>query len=179
MAFLGACSSNLPAAPSTPMASSMSILGRGRCGNVLRTVLRGQEVALKVVDLWKAPSLHDVLKHEIDVYQQLHHLQGVYIPRLVWSGFLGSKLYGLATTIVGSQLRPTPITRRTVFTALRSLHAIHRKGYAHGDLRKENLVRGSMGKVYIIDFETCHKGTKREMKRETRDLLGVLSFCSL
>ena len=89
---------------------SLSYLGSGRCGVVLRGQMNRQDVALKAVDLWHDASLYRAIKNEIEVYSKLHDLQGVSMLKLVWTGFLGTRLFGMATSFVGTPL-PDRLTR--------------------------------------------------------------------
>ncbi|PKY59344.1 hypothetical protein RhiirA4_482002, partial [Rhizophagus irregularis] len=67
-----------------------SILGEGRSGKTLLCEFRGDTIALKSVDLSKAPSY--VLKEmqkEVEIYKELADIQGKYIPKLVCYGYYG------------------------------------------------------------------------------------------
>jgi hypothetical protein len=51
-----------------------------------------------------------------------------------------------------------PRTVVQIMTIIKSLHALHSKGYVHGDIRIENLIYSSNGKdVYIIDYDFARK----------------------
>lgn len=56
------------------------------------------------------------------------------------------------------------------------LHDIHRAGVIHNDIRPENLLMKSDGRVTIIDFDRATLETRRYARKcERRDLRGLLS----
>ena len=148
-------------------------LGSGRCGTVIRTKLKKRMVALKIADLWKDPALYVPIKNEISMYRKFQDLQGSFIPTLIWDGHFGSNLYGLATSIEGEPL-PVRLTRNIKLGALRCLRAIHQKGYAHGDVRRENFVRRSDGRIILLDLEACKAASKQDFLQEEKDVIDLL-----
>ncbi|GBC36009.1 kinase-like domain-containing protein [Rhizophagus irregularis DAOM 181602=DAOM 197198] len=61
-----------------------SILGEGRSGKTLLCEFRGEMIALKSVDLSKAPSyVLEEMQKEVDMYKDLADIQGKYIQS--WS----------------------------------------------------------------------------------------------
>ncbi|CAI2198054.1 18933_t:CDS:1, partial [Funneliformis geosporum] len=66
------------------------ILGEGRSGKTLLCEFRGETIALKSVDLSKAPSyVLEEMQKEVEIYKDLADIQGKYIPKLVCYGYYG------------------------------------------------------------------------------------------
>ncbi|CAI2178089.1 13349_t:CDS:2, partial [Funneliformis geosporum] len=66
------------------------ILGEGRSGKTLLCEFRGDMIALKSVDLSKAPSyVLEEMQKEVEIYKDLADIQGKYIPKLVCYGYYG------------------------------------------------------------------------------------------
>ncbi|RGB22059.1 hypothetical protein C1646_731291, partial [Rhizophagus diaphanus] len=67
-----------------------SILGEGRSGKMLLCKFRGEMIALKSVDLSKAPSyVLEEMQKEVEIYKDLADIQGKYIPKLICYGYYG------------------------------------------------------------------------------------------
>src|SRR3954471_19474050 len=69
------------------------ILGEGRSGKTLLCEFHGNMIALKSVDLSKAPSyVLEEMQKEVEIYKDLADIQGKYIPKLVCYGYYGALL---------------------------------------------------------------------------------------
>ncbi|CAI2183535.1 959_t:CDS:2, partial [Funneliformis geosporum] len=90
------------------------ILGEGRSGKTLLCIFRDETIALKSVDLSKAPPY--VLKEmqkEVEIYKDLADIQGKYIPKLICYGYYGGGMsFVIGMTIVGTMLSDQKITKR-------------------------------------------------------------------
>ncbi|CAI2184869.1 16057_t:CDS:2 [Funneliformis geosporum] len=78
---------------------------------------RGDMIALKSVDLSKAPSyVLEEMKKEVEIYKDLAFadIQGKYIPKLICHGYYGGE-------------------------------AIHKHGILHNDIREENILINDNG----------------------------------
>ena len=132
------------------------MLGEGRSGKTLKCEFHGITIALKCTDLWKSPPyILKEMHNEVNIYQILSTIQGVYIPRLVCYGYYGGGMcYVIGTAFVGTPLTNYKyITERQRLMALLALNAIHSKGLLHKDIRKENiLLSNTTDNVYLIDF---------------------------
>ena len=69
--------------------------------------------------------------------------------------------------------RATPAERRALFDAIgRAVHALHARGFAHGDLHGENLLVGDDG-PWIVDLQHARAGASREAQLQD---LGDLDY---
>ncbi|UZO22019.1 uncharacterized protein OCT59_014396 [Rhizophagus irregularis] len=143
------------------------ILGEGRSGKTLLCEFRGDTIALKSVDLSKAPSY--VLKEmqkEVEMYKDLADIQGKYIPKLVCYGYYGGGMsFVIGLTIVGTMLSDQKITEQQKSRAIKGLEAIHKHGILHNDIREENILINDKGALYLIDFGMASReDTKKKRK---------------
>ncbi|CAH1758051.1 1184_t:CDS:1, partial [Entrophospora sp. SA101] len=83
-----------------------SILGGGRSGKTLLCKFHGDTIALKSVDLSKAPPyVLEEMQKEVEIYKDLADIQGKYIPKLVCYGYYGGGMsFVIGMTIVGTML---------------------------------------------------------------------------
>ncbi|PKC55004.1 kinase-like protein [Rhizophagus irregularis] len=148
------------------------ILGEGRSGKTLLCEFRGDTIALKSVDLSKAPSY--VLKEmqkEVEIYKELADIQGKYIPKLVCYGYYGGGMsFVIGMTIVGTSLSDQKIKKQQKTRAIKGLEAIHKHGILHNDIREENILINDDGDVYLIDFGMASRDTKKKRKLEEEQL---------
>ncbi|GET52920.1 kinase-like domain-containing protein [Rhizophagus irregularis DAOM 181602=DAOM 197198] len=143
------------------------ILGEGRSGKTLLCEFCGDTIALKSVDLSKAPSY--VLKEmqkEVEMYKDLADIQGKYIPKLVCYGYYGGGMsFVIGLTIVGTMLSDQKITEQQKSRAIKGLEAIHKHGILHNDIREENILINDKGALYLIDFGMASReDTKKKRK---------------
>ncbi|CAG8706455.1 4928_t:CDS:2, partial [Ambispora leptoticha] len=123
-----------------------SLLGEGRSGKTLLCEFRGEKIALKTVDLYKAsPDILKEMQKEVKIYKDLKDIQGKYIPKLVCYGYYeGGWCYVIGTTLVGTHLsNDKKITTQQKSKALKALNEIHKRGVLHNDIREENILLGS------------------------------------
>ncbi|RGB23921.1 hypothetical protein C1646_727353, partial [Rhizophagus diaphanus] len=67
-----------------------SILGEDQSGKTLLCEFCGKMIALKSVDLSKAPSyVLEEMQKEVKIYKDLADIQGKYIPKLICYGYYG------------------------------------------------------------------------------------------
>ncbi|UZO09709.1 uncharacterized protein OCT59_029924 [Rhizophagus irregularis] len=144
-----------------------SILGEGRSGKTLLCKFRGETIALKSVDLSKAPSyVLEEMQKEVEMYKDLADIQGKYIPKLVCYGYYGGGMsFVIGLTIVGSMLSDQKITEQQKARAIKGLEAIHKHGILHNDIREENILINDKGALYLIDFGMASReDTKKKRK---------------
>ncbi|POG82278.1 kinase-like domain-containing protein [Rhizophagus irregularis DAOM 181602=DAOM 197198] len=132
------------------------ILGERRSGKTLLCEFRGDTIALKSINLSKAPLyILKEMQKEVEMYKDLADIQGKYIPKLL--------LIGL--TIVSTMLSNQKITEQQKSRAIKGLEAIHEHGILHNDIRKENILINDKGALYLIDFGMAsQKDTKKKRK---------------
>ncbi|RUS15037.1 hypothetical protein BC937DRAFT_92978 [Endogone sp. FLAS-F59071] len=99
-------------------------------------------------------------------------LQGDCIPRFKGAGYTAGGLFAIATDIVGTPLEDTESLsdqeRLVIQTALSS---IHRHGFVHNDIRKDNILikrNGSQFYASFIDFAFSKRGSRRDFQNEMR-----------
>jgi serine/threonine-protein kinase len=129
-----------------------------------------QDVALKITRSGTAVDLAPALEREAVV---LAHLGGAAGPRLVASGAIDGRhfvatewLYGVPISMVGAELRQTPVhadhptgdddafTRlhRLVIALVEAYATLHDCGIIHADVHPSNLLADDAGAIRIIDF---------------------------
>jgi predicted Ser/Thr protein kinase len=143
------------------------ILGEGRSGKTLLCEFRGDTIALKSVDLSKAPSyVLEEMQKEVEIYKDLADIQGKYIPKLVCYGYYGGGMsFVIGMTIVGTSLSEQKIKKQQKTRAIKGLEAIHKHGILHNDIREENILINDNGDVYLIDFGMASRAdTKKKRK---------------
>jgi predicted Ser/Thr protein kinase len=160
------------------------ILGEGRSGKTLLCEFHGDEIALKIADLYKTPP--DILKEmqkEVQIYiEDLKDIQGKYIPKLACYGYYGGGwCYAIGTTIVGMHLsNDNKIPKQQKPRALKALDEIHKRGVLHNDIREENILLDNVGHVYLIDFGMARRldpKKKRKLFDEEKREFSCLLDC--
>jgi len=143
------------------------ILGEGRSGKTLLCEFRGDTIALKSVDLSKAPPyVLEEMQKEVEIYKDLADIQGKYIPKLVCYGYYGGGMsFVIGMTIVGTSLSEQKIKKQQKTRAIKGLEAIHKHGILHNDIREENILINDNGDIYLIDFGMSSRAdTKKKRK---------------
>jgi serine/threonine protein kinase len=155
----------------------LDTLGTGRSGAVFKASLHGELVALKVCDLWQHPDYKEELLNEVEVYHALTDLQGQCIPRLKGAGYTAGGLFVIATEIVGRRLEDAErLTDMECRVIQRALSRVHDHGFAHNDIRKENILikrNGRQFHAFLIDFAFSKRGSPCDFEQE-RELLAEL-----
>jgi predicted Ser/Thr protein kinase len=143
------------------------ILGEGRSGKTLLCEFRGDTIALKSVDLSKAPSyVLEEMQKEVEIYKDLADIQGKYIPKLVCYGYYGGGMsFVIGMTIVGTTLSDHKITERQRTNAIKGLDTIHKCGILHNDIREENILINDNGDVYLIDFGMASRADVKKKRK--------------
>ncbi|CAB4427751.1 unnamed protein product [Rhizophagus irregularis] len=144
-----------------------SILGEGRSGKTLLCEFRGEMIALKSVDLSKAPSyVLEEMQKEVEIYKDLADIQGKYIPKLICYGYYGGGMsFVIGMTIVGTSLSEQKIKKQQKTRAIKGLEAIHKHGILHNDIREENILINDNDDIYLIDFGMAsQEDTKKKRK---------------
>lgn len=150
------------------------VLGHGLCGTVWAGRLNGVPVAVKSSEIHDSRTL--LILHEAELYQSpLRNLQGLYIPRLLYSGPSPmGRAYCLVTSrIWGRQM--TPSDGALLPQALLALRAVHAAGVLHGDVRLPNFIvrddPGASPRVIILDFGQARiKVQEEEADEEVAEL---------
>jgi predicted Ser/Thr protein kinase len=125
-------------------------IGDGSSGKVFKDFYHGIEVALKICDIYNNPQGLDQILHEVIVYNHLRDLQGVLIPRLIFSGY-STGIFILATSFIRGSYFDEEIINNARLK--KPLQMLKNYGVEHGDLKPENiLVRHDDQSIWIIDF---------------------------
>ncbi|CAG8659745.1 17352_t:CDS:2, partial [Funneliformis caledonium] len=155
-----------------------NVLGTCRTGTVFKAILHGELVALKICDLWQHPDYEKELLNEVEVYNALKDLQGDCVPRFKGAGYTAGGLFIIATDIVGRPLEDAESLSDQEYLVIQTaLSSIHRHGFVHNDIRKENiLIKRSSYKFYasFIDFAFSKQGCKRDFQKEMKSLARLL-----
>ena len=158
----------------------LDVLGRGRSGTVYRAVLRGEEVAYKLCDLWKHPEYERELLNEGKIYTLLKELQGRSIPKLKGIGYTSGGFMVIATEIVGSPIIVEQLSDQERHKIVAVLSDIHNCGIIHKDIRPQNILihrHGDGFKVMFIDLAFSREfSKKREPRREMAKLRFLLNL---
>ena len=155
----------------------IDVLGYGRCGTVYKAVLRGEEVAYKLLDLWKHPDYEEEFLHEGEIYTYLKELQGHTIPKLKGFGYTAGGFLVFATEIAGSPIIVEELSDQERNEIVTALSGIHDRGILHNDIRPENILiqRHSDGfKVMFIDFTLSRDISKKSEPREEMITLKLI-----
>ena len=156
----------------------LGVLGRGRSGTVYRAVLRGEEVAYKLCDLWKHPEYEKELLNEGKIYTLLKELQGRSIPKLKGIGYTSGGFMAIATEIAGSPILAKELSVQERDEIIAVLSEIHDCGILHKDIGPQNILihrHGDRFKVMFIDFSVSREfSEKKEARREMDELLTLL-----
>ncbi|MBN1608205.1 MAG: sigma 54-interacting transcriptional regulator [Polyangiaceae bacterium] len=138
----------------------LAALGRGGTGSVLRArdLLRGQEVALKLLRLDRAEAL-ETFRAEFRALSRLVHPNLVSVYDFGRARFARQpSAYYTAALIRGQPLdrfathRSWPEVRRALGGGLRGLGVLHRVGLRHGDFKPANLLVDADGHATLIDL---------------------------
>ncbi|PKK55615.1 hypothetical protein RhiirC2_858951 [Rhizophagus irregularis] len=142
------------------------ILGEGRSGKMLLCEFYGDTIALKSVDLSKAPSY--ILKE----------MQKETSISLICYGYYGGGMsFVIGLTIVGTMLSDQKITEQQKSRAIKGLEAIHKHGtILYNDIWEENILINDKGALYLIDFGMASwKNTKKKRSFSTRNSSNYLN----
>jgi len=139
------------------------VLGDGRMGPVYRKMLGSYDVCLKLLAFCckrgeldgernvLPTTLREEMRNEVQVYQHLHKLQGLVVPRLLWYGELVPGMADAIATEYSGGAFPYKPSADQKQGAIDALDMLHQNGILHGDVELKNFVcQGS--KVFILDF---------------------------
>ena len=110
---------------------------------------KNEEIVIKAIDLSDQGLLNE-MKHEIQVYKDLFHLQGVIIPELKVYGTLTDGRYAIGLSYCG---KPPEWNVETKKQALDTLFKFHKEGmYVHRDVKPDQFVQREDGRIFLLDF---------------------------
>ncbi|CAG8647187.1 11077_t:CDS:2, partial [Paraglomus occultum] len=156
----------------------LNVLGMGCTGTVFKAILHGEQVALKICDLWQHPDYEKELLNEVEVYNALKDLQGDCVPRFKGAGYTAGGLFTIATDIVGRPLEDAESLSDQEYLVIRTaLSSIHHYGFVHNDIHRENiLVKRTSHQFYasFIDFAFSKQGCQHDFQKEMKSLARLL-----
>lgn len=158
----------------------LQILGVGTTGRVLEANWRGQQVAVKCSDLSKRPKAERDLLNEVAIYRKLGSLQGLYLPRLLGSGY-STINFVIILELVGPVARLQDLSADERWKIVKGLQAIHHAGVLHNDIRQGNILEhhcqhGRRG-FRFVDFAWAEKTTdKAKLDAEMDQLTKLLDL---
>jgi len=153
-----------------------SILGEERSEKMLLYEFHSDMIALKSVDLSKAPSyVLEEMQKEVKIYKDLADIQGKYILKLVCYGYYrGGMSFVIGMTIVSTSLSKQKIKKQQKTRVIKGLEAIHKHGILHNDIRKENILINDNDDIYLIDFRMASRvDTKKKRKLFEKEQLKL------
>jgi predicted Ser/Thr protein kinase len=113
------------------------------------------------------------LERECDAYKELAHLQGKFIPKLLYHGQYFNE-YIVVTSHCGSKFERRQVTPEIMYTLEYTLKEIH-KTRSHGSPFIRNIVVNQYGHPFIIDLERSRRNPSEATKKEEmRDLFRLL-----
>ncbi|KAF9912976.1 hypothetical protein EC991_007590 [Linnemannia zychae] len=135
---------------------------------------QGSNVIVKKCDIWNLGMVVEELKHEVRAYQVLQKLQWNQIPILKLAGIVDGMEMVLVTEFVGTNIRQEQLSRSDKIKIRDAFSAIHSLGVLHGDIRLQNILVQSDGRVRrftSIDFGLPQFTTdKQKLQREAEVL---------
>jgi serine/threonine protein kinase len=98
--------------------------------------------------------------HEVECYNKLKHVQGVFIPKLLKEDCRAPSLYderkhALMLSWIGPlwSLDCRQLSASELLAVQDDVLRMHALGVVHRDLGPHNLVRDASGRVFIVDFD--------------------------
>jgi len=169
---------------------SSEMLGRGGMGEVARATdtLIGRNVAVKsllpiepgqrqeaVTRFLKEARVQALLEHPaiVPVYDLGFDSEG--LPFFTMKQVRGETLYDLMERAPRDAALRTKLTRRMLgafVTVCRAIHYAHERGVVHRDLKPDNVMVGSHGEVYVLDWGVA-KIVQDEGDTSVTDELGL------
>ena len=165
----------------------LQVLGRGGMGAVYKAKDREVDriVALKVIrpDLVGNAALLDRFKQELVLSHQVTHKNVVRIYDL---GEADGVKFITMEFIEGSDLRSIILEKKRfppgeaveiMLQVCRALEAVHAVGVIHRDLKPQNIMRDSQGRVIVMDFGLARLVESNGMT-QTGALVGTMEYMS-
>jgi serine/threonine protein kinase len=155
----------------------IDVLGTGCCGTVFRAVFRGEEVAVKLCDLWQHPDYEKEMLTEAKAYMCLEQLQGCTIPKLKGVGYTAGGLFAIVTEIAGSPIEVEELSDQERSEIVTALSDIHDHGVLHKDIRPENILiqhRRDGSKATFIDFALSERVSSKEEPEKEMAILRMM-----
>src|SRR4029077_2149756 len=143
----------------------------------------GRELALKHVVRADPKDLRFIeqMETEFEISRQFTHpnLRRSYELKIVKTMLLKvSEAFLIMELVDGKPLEVRPPTEMgdildTFIGAAQGLRAMHQMGYAHCDIKPNNILRNDKGEVKVIDFgQSCKIGTVKERIQGTPDFIA-------
>lgn len=120
-------------------------VGQGRSGNVYRAVVDGQVVAVKYCT---DPDLFDEMANEAEILRHLNREECPSVPTLLHA-YQEKHAYFIITSYIDGMPVKFNERKRQLEKALKEVHKCH---VLHGDIKEDNFLVTSDGKIYVIDF---------------------------
>ena len=140
-------------------------IGEGFCGSVFACCFRGQEIAVKICDVYNNKEGVIAMQKEVEIYKRLRDLQGKLVPRLCFYGEAWG-FYIIATSrIFGVHPSKSGLDSQVCDNLLKeALAALEDRGVRHGDPKDDNIIITPERKLVLIDFS--HSSVKSNRKRK-------------
>ncbi|MEC7987320.1 MAG: serine/threonine-protein kinase, partial [Myxococcota bacterium] len=163
----------------------IGLLGEGGMGRVLRgqQALPRREVAIKTPKTSEDISFYYALLHEAKIMGALEHPNIVPVHQVIVTKdqelkVVMKKIQGesLSHVLLRGAMRGD-ILRKGIGTLIQVCNALefaHDKGIIHRDVKPENIMLGSFGEVYLLDWGTALN--MNETKESPKGVLGTPSY---
>ena len=141
---------------------TMLLLKHGRSQMTFLTTFSGELCVMKCY-------LNDVINNEAEVltYFQTHSANKSWYPKLFHQNtekttvtfgnntFISHKTlyYEYIPGITATEIDTNSFAKEHLVEHLKDLHSM---GFVHGDIKRDNIVCGSDGRWYLIDYEHCY-----------------------
>uniref|UniRef100_T1II48 Protein kinase domain-containing protein n=1 Tax=Strigamia maritima TaxID=126957 RepID=T1II48_STRMM len=150
------------------------VIGEGRTGYVWLTEWRGAKAVIKSCDAYKRPYLVDELKNEKSIFNLLYPLQGVCIPKLLFTGFV-DYAFLIITEFIGPPIDIATLNVEAKMKIETALERIHGLKILHGDIKPSNILMRDQ-QYYFIDFAFSKKcSSQAKFDDEVKQLRHLLS----
>lgn len=145
-------------------------VGQGRSGNVYRAEVDGQVVAVKYCT---DPDLFSEMANEAEILRHLNREECPNVPTLLHA-YQEKDAYFIITSYIDGVTVKFNEKKRQLEKALKEVHKCH---VLHGDIKEDNFLVTSDGKIYVIDFGFSKITVEEsELEKELNDFLAALQL---
>jgi predicted Ser/Thr protein kinase len=149
------------------------LIRNGSRSKVFLEEFNGSKIVIKVGDATVDEHFSN-FKNEVDVYELLRDLQGVYIPKVKVIGTIGDDLHFLGISFCGEPVSER-INKRQKRSIKEIFNILHLKGITHNDIDESNILSDGSGRITLIDFDMAKiNATDDEIEDEKYNLMTFL-----